>query len=114
MTLNQLRAFLMVATLGTFSAAAHELQMTQPSISELVKRMEEHYGVKLFVRGARRLVLTPAGTELLPYARQAVSEMVVNGGFPPYYLQPINFEQLYAEQMRRRAAGTDALPAGTA
>lgn len=72
MTLNQLRAFLMVTTLGTFSAAAHELQMTQPSISELVKRMEEHYGVKLFVRGARRLVLTPAGTELLPYARQAV------------------------------------------
>lgn len=72
MTLNQLRAFLVVATLRTFSAAAQQLQMTQPSISELVKRMEEHYGVKLFVRGARRLVLTPAGTELLPYARQAV------------------------------------------
>jgi DNA-binding transcriptional LysR family regulator len=72
MTLNQLRAFLMVAAVGTFSAAAAELQMTQPSISELVKRMEEHYGVKLFVRGTRSLVLTPAGTELLPYARQAV------------------------------------------
>ena len=71
MTLNQLRAFLVVATLGTFSAAAAELQMTQPSVSELIKRMEEHYGVKLFVRGARRLVLTPAGTELLPHARQA-------------------------------------------
>jgi preprotein translocase subunit SecB len=40
---------------------------------------------------------------LFPYARQAVSEMVQNGGFPPYFLQPINFEQLYAEQLRRRA-----------
>ena len=73
MTLNQLRAFLAVVTLGTFSAAAVELKMTQPSISELIKRMEEHYGVQLFARGARRLVLTPAGTELVSYARQAVA-----------------------------------------
>lgn len=42
-------------------------------VSELIKRMEEHYGVQLFARGARRLVLTPAGTELVPYARLAVA-----------------------------------------
>jgi preprotein translocase subunit SecB len=47
---------------------------------------------------------------LFPYARQAVSDLIVNGGFPPYYLQPINFDQLYAEQMRRRAQG-EAAPA---
>jgi preprotein translocase subunit SecB len=41
---------------------------------------------------------------LFPYARQVISEMVQNGGFPPYFLQPINFDQLYAEQLRRRAA----------
>lgn len=39
---------------------------------------------------------------LFPYARQAISEMVQNGGFSPYFLQPINFDQLYAEQLRRR------------
>lgn len=72
MTLNQLRAFLRVAALGTFSAAAVALGMTQPSISELVKRMEETYGVRLFTRGARRLVLTAAGEQLLPFAKQAV------------------------------------------
>lgn len=71
MTLNQLRAFLAAARLGTFSAAAAELRTTQPSVSELVKRMEEHYRVPLFTRGARRLVLTAAGTELLPYAQRA-------------------------------------------
>ncbi|WP_307135297.1 LysR family transcriptional regulator [Streptomyces aurantiacus] len=70
-TLNQLRAFLAAARLGTFSAAAVELRTTQPSVSELVKRMEEHYRVPLFTRGARRLVLTSAGEELLPYAQQA-------------------------------------------
>ena len=40
---------------------------------------------------------------LFPYARQLVSELVQSGGFPPFLLQPINFEALYAEQMRRRA-----------
>ena len=40
---------------------------------------------------------------LFPYARQAVSDLVSQGGFPPFYLQPINFEALYAEGLRRRA-----------
>lgn len=43
---------------------------------------------------------------LFPYVRQAVSDMVQNGGFPPFLMQPINFEALYAEQQRRRADGT--------
>ncbi|MUK01327.1 LysR family transcriptional regulator [Vibrio cholerae] len=72
MTLNQLRAFLMVALKGSFSAAALEMQMAQPSVSEMVKRIEQAYGVLLFTRGPRRLVLTNAGEELLPYARAAV------------------------------------------
>lgn len=72
MTLNQLRAFLLVATLGTFSAAAAELQMTQPSVSELIKRLETFYGVQLFTRGSRRMVPTSAGKELMPFAQQAV------------------------------------------
>ena len=40
---------------------------------------------------------------LFPYARQVVSDLVQGGGFPPFLLQPINFEALYAEQLRRRA-----------
>ena len=39
---------------------------------------------------------------LFPYARQMVSDMVMAGGFPPFYLQPINFEALYADGLRRR------------
>jgi preprotein translocase subunit SecB len=48
---------------------------------------------------------------LFPYVRQAVSDLVQNGGFPPFLLQPINFDALYADQMRRRdeaAAGAGA------
>jgi preprotein translocase subunit SecB len=42
---------------------------------------------------------------LFPYARAAVSNMIQDGGFPPFLMQPINFEALYAEQMRRQAQG---------
>ena len=49
---------------------------------------------------------------LYPYARQAISDLIVGGGFPPFLLQPINFESLYAESLRQRAqqaAGGDGL-----
>jgi preprotein translocase subunit SecB len=42
---------------------------------------------------------------LFPYARQMVSSMVQEGGFPPFLLQPINFDALYAEQQRRTLGG---------
>jgi preprotein translocase subunit SecB len=50
-------------------------------------------------------------TILFPYARQQISDLVVHGGFQPLLLQPVNFDQLYAEQMRKRmdeAAAADA------
>jgi preprotein translocase subunit SecB len=40
---------------------------------------------------------------LFPYVRQAISDLITAGGFPPFYIQPINFEGLYAEGLRRRA-----------
>jgi preprotein translocase subunit SecB len=41
---------------------------------------------------------------LFPYLRQVISDLIQNGGFPPLYLQPINFEQVYAEAVQQRAA----------
>jgi len=41
---------------------------------------------------------------LYPYARQLVSDLIQAGGFPPFLLQPINFDALYAEGLRQRAA----------
>ncbi len=41
---------------------------------------------------------------LFPYARQVVSEIVMQGGFQPLILQPVNFDQLYAQQMQQAAA----------
>jgi preprotein translocase subunit SecB len=38
---------------------------------------------------------------LFPYARQTISTLVNDGGFPPLTLQPVNFEQLYAQRMQQ-------------
>ena len=65
-------------------------------------------------RNLEAILSTYCPNVLFPYARQAVGDLIVNGGFPPYYLQPINFEQLYAEQLRRRAQGGEAAQAGHA
>ena len=57
---------------------------------------------------------------LFPYVRSLVSDLIQAGGFPPFYLQPINFEGLYAETLRQRqqqAEGqslADSEPAGNA
>ena len=57
---------------------------------------------------------------LFPYVRQIVGELIQAGGFPPFLLQPINFDALYAETLRQRQqqAGADAaaseLPVGNA
>jgi preprotein translocase subunit SecB len=64
------------------------------------------FGMSGFDMANRDAVLaTYCPNVLFPYARQIVSDLIQNGGFPPFLLQPINFESLYAEQMRRRADG---------
>lgn len=41
---------------------------------------------------------------VFPYARQAISYLIEQGGFPPFLMQPINFEQIYADNLKRRQA----------
>lgn len=59
-SLQQLRALAAIADTGSFTLAAETLQLTQPAISHLVRRMEEELGQPLVVRG-RRIRLTDAG-----------------------------------------------------
>jgi preprotein translocase subunit SecB len=41
---------------------------------------------------------------LFPYARRVITDLVAEGGFPPLVLQPINFDQIYAQRMREAQA----------
>jgi preprotein translocase subunit SecB len=65
-----------------------------------------------FNEQARHAVInTMCPSTLFPYARQALTSLVADGGFPPLPLQPVNFEQLYAhriQQLREEQQGAAA------
>ena len=62
------------------------------------------FGVAGFDAASQEAVLaTYCPNVLFPYVRQIVSDLVQGGGFPPLFLQPINFDAIFAEQQRRRA-----------
>ena len=69
MTIRHLRIFETVAREGKMGAAAKSLFISQPSVSQAIKEIEEHYGVKLFERLAKKLYITENGKMLLQYSR---------------------------------------------
>jgi len=66
----QLRAFHYVAICGGFSRAAEALCLTQPAISDQVRKLEEEYDVILFNRHKKQVSLTKAGQQLLEITRR--------------------------------------------
>jgi LysR family transcriptional regulator, low CO2-responsive transcriptional regulator len=70
MTPSQARAFLAVATEGSFTAAARRLAVSQPTVTSQVGDIEKQYNVELFHRTGRGARLTPAGAVLLPVVRR--------------------------------------------
>ena len=63
----------MVAKEGSFSRAAERLYRTQPAISLAIRKLEDSLGQPLFVRGARPVRLTDAGTLLRDYAERLIN-----------------------------------------
>jgi len=72
MNFAQLRAFYAVAQHGTFSAAAHALNVSQPAITQHVRALEEAMGNRLFHRRGTGVELTQDGIDLLPNVHQII------------------------------------------
>ncbi|MDP2315823.1 MAG: LysR family transcriptional regulator [Pseudomonadota bacterium] len=66
---NHLRAFLVTADEGSFSAASQALGIAQPTVGRQIAALEEKLGVALFERAGRGLALTPTGLELVEHVR---------------------------------------------
>src|SRR5438105_8511041 len=73
MELSELHVFLTVAREGSFSRAAERLYRTQPAVSLTIRKLEDGLGQPLFVRGARPVRLTDAGTLLRDYAERLIN-----------------------------------------
>lgn len=72
MTIRNLEIFTKVAELGSMSATAKQLYITQPSVSLAIAEIEKEYDVKLFDRIGNRLCLTPTGQQLMEYTSNII------------------------------------------
>lgn len=72
MTIRHLRIFLAVAKEGKMGLAAKSLFISQPSVSQAIKEIEDYYGIKLFERLSKKLYMTENGERLLQYARPII------------------------------------------
>ena len=70
--MTSLRSFVAVADHGGVTKAAGILNFTQSAVSMQLKRLEEMLGISLLDRSNRRIALTPAGEQLLGYARRII------------------------------------------
>lgn len=74
MTIKHLRVFNEVAESGKMSIAAAKFYLSQPTVSQIVKELEEHYGFLLFERLSKKLFITEEGKKLLSYSKQVVQQ----------------------------------------
>ncbi|MGE4338214.1 MAG: LysR family transcriptional regulator [Pigmentiphaga sp.] len=74
-SIRQLKAFLAVARLNSFTRAAEHLHITQQGLSLMIQEVERQFGSRLFDRTTRRVGLTAAGRQLVLVAGEAVSSL---------------------------------------
>lgn len=74
MTILQVNYFLAAAGAGSLTQAAQELGISQPTLSEQIRKLEQSVGVALFTRAKQGLTLTEAGQRFLPHARKVARD----------------------------------------
>jgi DNA-binding transcriptional LysR family regulator len=73
--LQELTVFVRAAESGSFSRAARELNLSQPSVSRIVSDLEARLGVRLLLRTTRQVSVTDAGALFLERAREILAEL---------------------------------------
>jgi DNA-binding transcriptional LysR family regulator len=99
-TLHQLKVFEVVARHGSFTRAAEELFLTQPTVSIQVKQLTKAVGLPLFEQVGKRLYLTDAGRELLTTCREIFDRL------DQFEMTVANFKGLKQGRLRLAAVTT--------
>jgi LysR family transcriptional regulator, hydrogen peroxide-inducible genes activator len=119
MELDQLRYFCAIVDTGGFSRAARRIHISQPSLSQQIRKLEDELGARLFDRLGRSVRLTDVGRAFLPRARGVLRELEAARGdvlerkasiggtisvgviptIAPYFLPPLltSFSRLHRE-----------------
>jgi DNA-binding transcriptional LysR family regulator len=71
-SLQQIRCFCAALELGSFTAAAEALRVSQPAVAEQVRKLEQALGAELFVRAGRGVVVTDAGRAFARHAARSL------------------------------------------
>jgi LysR family transcriptional regulator, hydrogen peroxide-inducible genes activator len=74
MNLQELRYLVAVAELRHFGRAAETCNVSQPTLSSQIRKLEDELGVTLLERTNKRVELTPVGGQILEHARRALAE----------------------------------------
>lgn len=74
-TIQQLKYIVSVVENSTITEAAKKLYISQPSLSNAIKDIEEEVGITIFIRSRAGIVVTPEGMEFVGYARQVLRQM---------------------------------------
>ena len=74
MTLTQLKYIVETAEAGTISKAAERLYISQPSLTAAIRELEHEFGITIFQRTNKGILLTTEGEEFLGYARQVITQ----------------------------------------
>ena len=77
MRLGQLEYFIKIAECGSFSKAAKELYISQPTLTKSIAGLEAEYDIQLLERESKGVRLTPKGREFLGYARDVINSRYV-------------------------------------
>ena len=70
-----IKCFIVLAEELHFGRSAKRLNMTQPTLSQQIRKLESHFGVQLFIRSTRSVELTPSGETFLPLARESLIKL---------------------------------------
>jgi LysR family transcriptional regulator, low CO2-responsive transcriptional regulator len=82
-TLTQLEAFVLVARLGSVTAAARTLGVSEPAVSGALAALRQQLGDALVERGPQGMTLTAGGRRLVPIASQMIALAAEAGGRHP-------------------------------
>ncbi|KXT73445.1 Methionine biosynthesis and transport regulator MtaR, LysR family [Streptococcus gordonii] len=93
MRIQQLHYIIKIVETGSMNEAAKQLFITQPSLSNAVRDLENEMGIDIFIRNPKGITLTKDGMEFLSYARQVVEQTQL---LEERYKNPVAHRELFS------------------